>query len=164
MNDPLDQVHLRRITLDNYEECIGLQVKEDQTGWVATNAKSLAEAYVNPTLVPLAIYDAAMRGADPPPGSMVGFAMYEVATGVGFILRLMIDRNHQRKGYGRTSMLEVIRRLKLNPDVEMVATSHQRDNEEAANLYRSLGFVEWDVEWLKDHETEIFRVIPTHPI
>ncbi len=32
MNDPLNHVHLRRITLDNYEECIGLQVKEDQTG------------------------------------------------------------------------------------------------------------------------------------
>mgnify|MGYP000044178988 FL=1 len=156
MNDPLNQVHLRRITLDNYEECIGLQVSEDQTGWVATNAKSLAEAYVNPTLVPLAIYDAAMRGSDPPPGSMVGFTMYEVATGVGFILRLMIDQNHQRKGYGCAAMREVIRRLKLNPDVEMVATSHQRDNEAAANLYRSLGFVEWDEEWLKGHETEVF--------
>ena len=156
MNDPLNQVHLRRITLDNYEECIGLQVEENQTRWVATNVKSLAEAYVNPTLVPLAIYGASMRGADPPPGSMVGFTMYEVATGVGFILRLMIDRNHQRKGYGRAAMLEVIRRLKLYPDVEMIATSHQRNNEAAANLYQSLGFVEWDEEWLKGHETENF--------
>ena len=133
-----------------------LEIEQIRDRWVATNAKSLAEAYVNPTLVPLAIYDAAMRGSDPPPGSMVGFTMYEVATGVGFILRLMIDQNHQRKGYGCAAMREVIRRLKLNPDVEMGDTSHQRDNEAAANLYRSLGFVEWDEEWLKGHETEVF--------
>ncbi len=61
--------------------------------------------------------------------------MYEVATGVGFILRLMIDRNHQRKGYGRAAMLEVIRRLKLYPDVEMIATSHQKANEAAAHAF-----------------------------
>lgn len=156
MNSPLTQVHLRRITLDNYKECIALQVDESQAGLVATNVESLAEAYVNPTLVPLAIYDASVRGADPPAGTMVGFTMYEVAAGVGFILRLMIDRAHQRKGYGRAAMLEVIRRLKLHPDVEMIATSHQRGNEAAANLYRSLGFVDWDEEWLKQNDPEIF--------
>ena len=53
-------------------------------------------------------------------------------------------------------MREVIRRLRLYPDVEMIATSHQRDSEAEPHLYRSLGFVEWDEEWLKDHETEIF--------
>ena len=67
----------------------------------------------------------------------------------------MIDKSHQRKGYGKAAMLEVIRRLRLHPDVEMIATSHQRDNEAAANLYRGLGFTEWDEEWLKS-DTEVF--------
>ncbi len=44
--------------------------------------------------------------------------MYEIVAGVGFIMRLMIDRKHQRRGYGRATMLEVIRRLKLCPDIE----------------------------------------------
>jgi len=53
---------------------------------------------------------------------MVGFTMYELSAGVGFIRRLMIDQRFQRKGYGRAAMLEVIRRLTLHPEVEMIAT------------------------------------------
>jgi hypothetical protein len=50
-----------------------------------------------------------------------------------------------RQGYGRAAMVEVIRRLKLTPEVEMIATSHRCSNTVAARLYRSLGFVSWDV-------------------
>jgi diamine N-acetyltransferase len=43
-------------------------------------------------------------------------------------------------------MVEVIRRLKLHPEVERIATSHDRKNEAAARLYESLGFVDWEHE------------------
>ena len=86
--------------------------------------------------------------------------MYEVAAGVGFILCLMIGHVHQCKGYGRTAMEEVIRRLKLTPDVEMIATSHRQENRAAAALYRGLGFVEWDADWL-DVEGEVFLRLTT---
>lgn len=72
--------------------------------------------------------------------------MYELTDAVGFILRLMIDEKFQRKGYGRAAMLEVIRRLKLYPEVERIATSHIRENEAAARLYEGLGFVDWEHE------------------
>ena len=72
--------------------------------------------------------------------------MYELTDAVGFILRLMIGEKFQRKGYGRAAMLEVIRRLKLHPEVERIATSHVRENETAARLYEGLGFVEWEHE------------------
>jgi hypothetical protein len=29
-------------------------------------------------------------------------------------------------------------------------------NETASKLYRSLGFVDWDIEWAKNHKTDIF--------
>jgi diamine N-acetyltransferase len=77
---------------------------------------------------------------------MIGFVMYEVDVGVGFIVRVMIDRAHQRKGYGRATLLEVIRRLRLHPAVEMIATSHRHDNEVMASLCRSLGFVPWTID------------------
>ena len=79
------------------------------------------------------------RGFEKPEVPMVGFTMYELSAGVGFIRRLMIDQRFQGKGYGRAAMLEVIRRLKLHPEVEMIATRHRRENEAAAKLYRSLG-------------------------
>ena len=61
--------------------------------------------------------------------------MYEVVAGVGFILRLMIDRDAQGQGYGRSTVIEVMRRLRLSPEVELIATSHRRENVAAARLY-----------------------------
>ncbi len=88
------QVHLRPVTNDNVLECLALELEEAQAQFVATNAKSLAQAAVNPALVPLAIYDAAARGFEQPPVPMIGFVLLELAAGVGFILRLMIDKRY----------------------------------------------------------------------
>lgn len=87
---------------------------------------------------------------------MIGFTMYEITLSVGSILRLMIDCKYQRQGYGRAAILEVIRRLKLHLEVELIATSYRQGNEIAAKLYRSLGFVDWTIAWAKDHESEVF--------
>lgn len=154
-------VHLRPVTLDNLRQCLALQVAGEQAGIVASNATSLAEAQVNPALVPLAIYDMAARGWEhDPPAPMVGFAMYELAAGVGFILRLMIDQSYQGKGYGRAAVIEMIRRLRLHPEVEMIATSHRRDNDRAAALYRGLGFVAWDIGYAGGNPDEIYLMLP----
>lgn len=87
---------------------------------------------------------------------MLGFTMYELVAGVGFIMRLMIDYKYQRQGYGRATMLELIRRLKLYPDVEIIATSYCKDNEVAAKLYQSLGFKQWDIPYAINHPTEVY--------
>ncbi|MCU0535046.1 MAG: GNAT family N-acetyltransferase [Hydrococcus sp. Prado102] len=150
------RVHLRNITLDNFHECISLEVDKSQQKFVASNVQSLAEAKVNPDLFPLAIYDAAVAGYEKPQLPMVGFTMYEITAGVGFIMRLMIAHQYQQQGYGRATMFEVIRRLKLYPEVELIATSHRRGNEVASKLYRSLGFVDWASAWAQEQETEIF--------
>ena len=153
-------VHLRPVTLDNYKECLGLRVGATQDGLVASNAHSLAEAKVNPTLVPLAIYDGAARGYEQPLLPMVGFTMYELVAGVGFILRLMVDQVYQGRGCGRGAMVEVIRRLRLHPEVEMIATSHRRENVAAARLYAALGFVPWGVGWAGPADAEVFLRLP----
>ena len=156
----MSEVHLRPITLANYRDCLALEVEDAQAGLIASNAKSLAEAYVNPALTPLAIYDAAARGFEEPPTPMVGFAMYELAAGVGFITRLMIDRAHQGQGYGRAAMTEIIRRLRLSPEVEMIATSHRRENTAAARLYAGLGFVPWDIAYATADAEEVYLRLP----
>ena len=152
----MTHVHLRHVTIENFEECIGLKVEKSQQGLVASNLKSLAEAKVNPTYFPFAIYDGVARGYEKPSLPMIGFTMYEITAGIGFILRLMIDRSFQHRGYGRAAMIEVIRRLRLYPEVEMIATSHRRENVAASKLYHNLGFVKWDIEWAKKNSTEVF--------
>jgi diamine N-acetyltransferase len=91
---------------------------------------------------------------------MVGLTMYELVAGVGFILRLMIGEEFQGRGYGRSAMQEVIRRLRLCPTVEMVATSHRRGNEAAARLYAGLGFVPWKVAFATPGNDEVFLRLP----
>jgi diamine N-acetyltransferase len=71
-------VHLRRITADNEQECLGLRVHDAQARFVASNVQPLTQAKTNPGLVPLAVYDQAARGYPQPRVPMVGFVMYEI--------------------------------------------------------------------------------------
>ena len=159
----MTEVHLRRITAENEKECLELRVDDAQARFIATNVKSLAQARSNPGLVPLAVYDRAARGYLQPRVPMIGFVMYEIDCGVGSILRLMIDRAHQRKGYGRAALVEVIRRLRLEPDVEMIVISHRHDNAVAAALFRSVGFVPWELEDISLTPGEVYLRLPPEP-
>lgn len=123
--------------------------------------ESIAEAYTDPGLRPLLIYPDGCN--DPQPGDgPLGFLVYEVADcGVGFLLRLMIDHRRQRRGYGRAAVEEVVRRMRCEPVVQRIATSHRPDNEAASRLFRGLGFVEWDVShWKVRAEGEVFLTLP----
>jgi len=153
------RVTLRPKTEAEPNACINLTVDESQRGYVASNAKSLAEAYVNSSLTPLGIYDVTARGWENPKSPMIGFTMYELVAGVGFVLRLMVDRKFQRQGYGKATMIEVIRRLNLLPEVEIIATSHRRGNDAVGSLCRNLGFIEWEIEWAEELEDEIYLVL-----
>ena len=159
LGNDMNKVTLRPITKANLRECLQLCLKDSQQDLVASNAKSLAEAYVDHNLYPLAIYDGSQLGWEHPSSPMVGFTMYQLEAGVGFILRLMIDAKHQRKGYGEAAMKEVIRRLKLCPEVEIIATSHRDINEGAAALYEKLGFQLWNIKWAEEVEGEIYLVL-----
>ena len=159
-NPIVPEVCLVPVNESNLAECLALQVQESQASFVAGNAKSLAEASVKANYYPLAIYDRAALGFEKPNVPMLGFAMYEVTAGVGFLLRLMIDRSHQGQGYGRAAVTEIIRRLGLHPDVQMIATSHRRENTVAGKLFRELGFVDWDIEWAAENPDEVFLMLP----
>ncbi len=68
------KISLKAINDVNLRDCIRLKVADDQAAFVATNTQSLAQAYVNPKLTPLAIYDGALIVTDTEPDHrMVGF-------------------------------------------------------------------------------------------
>ena len=136
MRDPIPGealVELRDVTMDNFRECIALDVAEHQRGFVASNIYSLAEAKADGVSNPLAIY------AD---GRMVGFTMYwyDADSGTGYIDRLMVAEGHQGRGYGRAAMREVIGRLTGMPGCRRIRTSFEPTNAVAWGLYESLGF------------------------
>ena len=104
---------------------------------------------MNRRLTPLAIYDGSLIARDlQPDDGMVGFLMYQVWDEVAFLVRLMIGSEHQGRGYGRAAVVEFIRRVRLVPEVRVIATSVIPENEVATRLYSSLGFV--DSPWPPD--------------
>jgi diamine N-acetyltransferase len=126
-------VTLQNITRDNWRACIKLTTTEAQTHFVATNVVSIAQAYVEPSFVPLAIYN---------DDTMIGFAMIgrDEETGADWIIRFMIDQTMQRKGYGRAAMQALLARLTQQPDCREIRISYEPDNSVAERLYQSLGF------------------------
>ncbi len=126
-------VSLKKIDPGNWKECIALQVNDDQKTFVASNVFYIAEASFYPSYHVLAVYS---------DDRMVGFLMYgrDPDDGRYWIPRMMIDRNHQGKGYGKAAMTEIIKLLKRKRDCAAIYLSHEPENRKAGALYNSLGF------------------------
>ncbi|HAX40683.1 MAG TPA: spermidine acetyltransferase [Clostridiales bacterium] len=129
---------LRLVEIDryNYLSVLDLSVSPEQKSFVASNQYSLAQAYVQPECVPLALY------AENKP---IGFAMYSLDENDHqyWIYRLMIDQRYQGVGYGREAMKLLIERIRKLTDDEhkRIYISFEPENEIAKALYESLGFV-----------------------
>lgn len=128
-------VTLRKIERDNFRECIKLKVAAGQEHFVASNVYSIAQAYVEPKCVPLAVYEGE---------TMVGFVMYTWDEGEQkwWIFRVMIGADYQGKGYGRAAMVALMKLISEQRGGEEIAISYETENEVARKLYASLGFVE----------------------
>jgi diamine N-acetyltransferase len=113
---------------------------------VAPNVYSIAESHY---------------GYDEPDGSghwdMYPFGIYAGETPVGFFMyaynfsnqefeafvtRLMVDENHQGKGYGKFGMQQMLEIFRHDNRIHCAGISYEPDNEVARKLYASLGFVE----------------------
>ncbi len=138
-------IMLRDVTRDNFQACVRLKLAPEQEHFVASNAYSLAESKFMPTYIPQAIYHRSDDGTE----TMVGFVMYgfypdgEPPLGQRhWIFRLMVDREHQGRGYGREAMQQVLARLEADPTLPSVLIGYETDNVIAGKLYADLGFRE----------------------
>ena len=132
-------VQLKPVTGDNLEAVLALKVHESQAGFVSTTAESLAQAYVYAeTAFPFAIY----CGQD-----IVGFIMMGYYEEIGYytLWKLLIDRKHQNRGYGKQALELGISFLKEKYQVNEIHTGVLPENDTAKNLYRSVGFTETGV-------------------
>jgi diamine N-acetyltransferase len=136
-------IELRELDADNWQTCVELELTDDQRHIVDSNAFSIAESKFHLWMLPLAIYAG---------DEMVGFVMYSDERDPRlpryWVHRLMIDRRHQHRGYGRAAMQDVIQRIAAKPDGDEVWIGYHRDNDVARRLYASLGFEEQgDAPW-----------------
>lgn len=126
------EITLRPLTEKNYKECFKLEVHKEQSHMVAPNVYSVAESKIYPELSPLTIYSGE---------TMVGFILHGTGEGRYWLVRLMIDKQHQKKGYGREALRLLIERLKEEREYESLYLSYTPDNTAAAAMYEKFGFV-----------------------
>ena len=86
-------INFKDVSTDNFWDVISLEVNNEQQEYVVSNAVSIAQSKVQPECIALSIYD---------DNTLIGFAMYYIDTDDDeyWIYRIMIDKNHQSKGYG----------------------------------------------------------------
>lgn len=139
--DPRDAaVTLREVTAGTLRSVVALEVGPDQRGLVAPNAVSIAQAYFEP-----AAWFRAICTGDAP----VGFVMLydptrtpvpESGREIAFLWRFMVDHRHQRRGFGRAALRQVIAHARTLPGVTRLRTSYVEAPGNASPLYAQVGF------------------------
>jgi diamine N-acetyltransferase len=126
-------VTLREITADTVDAILGLRVRDDQA-FVATNAKSIAQAHFHPEIA----WYRAIYADDTP----VGFVMLSDDPGIPeyYLWRLMIDERFQGRGYGRRAMGLLIAHVRTRPGAAALITSVVPGEGGPAPFYEKLGF------------------------
>jgi diamine N-acetyltransferase len=130
-----DGVTLREITVDTVDEVLRLKVAPRQERYVATNAKSIAQAHFHPGT---SWFRAIYAGETP-----VGFVMlYDDAEKPEYALwRLMIDERHQGRGYAKKAMTLVVNHVRTRPGATMLLNGACPGPDSAIAFYEKLGFV-----------------------
>ena len=144
-------IHLEKVTGKNVWDILKLEVAVAQRAFVAANEVSIIEAYTaitgNGHAFPFGIYDG---------DTLVGFLMIgfdvddywddapEIARGNYNLWRLMIDKNHQGRGFGKEAVRLALDFIRTFPCGEAVYCwlSYEPENRAARQLYRSFGFEE----------------------
>lgn len=164
-------IHLEKVTWDNYGKLLKLRVSKDQENFVATNRTSLIHAFLESSSGTPVYAFAVYNGK-----TVVGFMMlmygndwsgYEREDWLNseeykrfngkpyyYIWRFMIDKKYQKRGYGRETFKQTLDFIKTKPagEAEYVILSYEPSNEVGKRLYSSFGFEEAFLEYLHDDD------------
>jgi diamine N-acetyltransferase len=129
------ELSLQKITKNNVNAVLRLQVQKSQQQFVADNACSIAQGTYNELSWFRAIY------ADDHP---VGFVMLELDSVKAeyHLWRYMIDKQHQGLGYGRRALELVIESVRQLPNAKQLLLSYVPAEGSPAPFYKKLGFIE----------------------
>ena len=126
-------ITFREIDKSNYMECICLKVKDEQRGFVADNARSLADARFEEGLYTRAVYS---------DGVMVGFVLFDYDPELpGWCMsRFMIGAQYQGQGLGKEAVSRFLDDAKERMGLRELYIHVELENTAAYELYQKLGF------------------------
>jgi len=142
----------------NWRDVIKLTVHDNQKHFVASNIYSLVQS----------MFDDELKGMVKTQGiyddeTLVGFTMFgqddddpRDETGTMWIVRYMIGKDFQRKGYGQAGIQHLIAMARQQPETKRIRLSYEPENTVAKKLYARCGFVE---EGIKEAWGEMVAVL-----
>ncbi len=138
------EVSLREITEDTLWSILDLEVKDEQKQYVASNATSIAEAHFSDHAWFRAIY------AD---DQAVGFVLLYIDEDESEfdLWRMMIDKNHQGKGYGGRALQRIIDHVAQYPNAEELTLSYLPGEGDPGPFFMLFGFEDGD-EWIDEEK------------
>ncbi len=130
------RIEFEKVTEDNVDKILKLDVKEDQKTFIESVSECLREAAEKSCWRPVGIYDDDV---------LIGFAMYcfwkeDKPNGRVWMDRFLIDVSFQGKGYGSAVFPLLLNRIKEEYKCSEIYLSVFKDNERAINLYEKNGF------------------------
>ncbi|MCP5456041.1 MAG: GNAT family N-acetyltransferase [Thermotogae bacterium] len=139
---------LMMVNSDNYTDILRIKMDSEQKEFVAPNSVSIAESKVFPAFENTAICI---------DGKPIGYMMCktEKEKRTGEIIRFMIKKEFQGKGYGKRALGETLKKMQ-NHGIEKVFLSYVPGNINAETLYRKSGFVKTGN--IVDDEIEMVKV------
>lgn len=128
-------IGFRKITEENFDAIIKMK-RPDEEGYVASNAYSLAQAWLYRDandVYPFAIYDDEMP---------VGFMMLDedLEERSLVIWRIMFPVEHQNKGFGTLAIKKIIQMAKESGKYDFVIIDYVPENKIAGHVYEKAGF------------------------
>ena len=132
----MDRITLQKVDGSNFLACFSLKLGAQQEKFVSHPIRSLAQAYVyREQCAPFAVCRA---------GEVIGYLMviYDYDEEAYFIWHLMIDVQHQGRGYGRAAMEAALAYIRSKPfgDSSIVRLTVSPENSVACHLYQTLHF------------------------
>ncbi len=128
-------LQLREITFADFDDCVAINVRDDQRTFVDPPVYSIALSKIETRWQwqPRAVYD---------DEKLIGFVNFgETEAGVYYLDSVIIDARFQGRGYGRALMLLMIAHIKALSGYHTIELTHDPSNAVAARLYLSLGFI-----------------------
>lgn len=166
-----NQIHLEKLSWENFTKVLKLRVNKDQRNFVATNNDSIIHAfltssegiptyafaiYKNKTIIGFIslLYDNDWTGYEYK--DWLESDEYKSYEGKYYyaIWRFMIDKKYQNNGYGRKAIELAMDFIKTLPagNAEYMTISYEPKNTVAKQLYQSVGFKEYFNEYIKEND------------
>jgi diamine N-acetyltransferase len=141
------EISFEEVTFENLDEYCDLDAN-DNGKFVATNSYSVAQSKFNKNFIVKGI-----RCSD----EEVGFVMYEIneTRKEMYIYRFMIDKEHQKKGYGKMA-LEELKKIGEESDCKLIKLSTSEENKRGIKVYEASGFID---KHEKHYGEEVFEYL-----